>query len=148
MLALLRAGGSFVPLDPDDPVDRLSLIASGVELNTVLTPDNSRPVFEAAGLTGLSPDLLPDRPVPGHEFVTAAPADLAHVIHTFGSTGRPKGVGIPCHALDHLSAAITDVYRPGPGDRVLQFSSIVFDGSIEEVFPAAVRRGHCGGPGR
>ncbi len=44
-------------------------------------------------------------------------------------------MGIPRRALDHLSAAITDVYRLGPGDRVLQFSSIVFDGSIEEIFP-------------
>lgn len=138
MLGLLLADAAFVPLDPSDPPERLRVIAKGADIRAVVSPERWQPEFEAAGLYCLPPastslrraDVLGvPEPEAGH------PGDLAYVIHTSGSTGRPKGVGITGRALDHFCAAIAAGYGLAPGDRVLQFSSISFDGSIEEIFP-------------
>ncbi|WP_157253009.1 non-ribosomal peptide synthetase/MFS transporter [Nonomuraea typhae] len=128
MLGTLMAGAAFVPLDPDDPPERLRVMADGA---AVLTPEEWRPRFAAAGLRCL--------PIPGHtsRFTPEFHDDEApaYVIHTSGSTGRPKGVRVHRGALGHFSAVIADGYGLAPGDRVLQFSATSFDGCIEEIFP-------------
>jgi amino acid adenylation domain-containing protein len=62
--------------------------------------------------------------------------DAAYVIYTSGSTGRPKGVVVPHHAIAAFVRGAHDSYSLGPGDRVLQFASISFDTSAEEIWPA------------
>lgn len=66
----------------------------------------------------------------------SAPDALAYVIYTSGSTGQPNGVMIGRCALAHFVAAIGQLYRPGPHDRVLQFAPLHFDACIEEIFGA------------
>jgi amino acid adenylation domain-containing protein len=67
------------------------------------------------------------------------PADAenaAYVIYTSGSTGRPKGVVVPHRALANYAAAAVELYGITPADRVLQFASLSFDASAEEIYPA------------
>jgi amino acid adenylation domain-containing protein len=65
-----------------------------------------------------------------------SPDNAAYVIYTSGSTGRPKGVVVTHRALANYAAAAVDLYGITPADRVLQFASLSFDASAEEIYPA------------
>lgn len=133
IVGILLADAAFVPLDPMDPPDRLATTARGVNVTTVVSPTRWQPVFAELGLRCLA--------APGHtapagdeeEPGVAGPDDLAYVIHTSGTTGRPKGVGIRRGSLAHLCRNMAAAYEIEPRDRVLQFSSISFDSSVDEI---------------
>ncbi|HEV2810692.1 MAG TPA: amino acid adenylation domain-containing protein [Acidimicrobiales bacterium] len=138
LLAILKAGGACLPLDPSYPRPRLAFMLDDAAAPVVLTseevggrlpPHDARVVRVDADAPAIArkPD---NRPAP------AAGADnLAYLLYTSGSTGTPKGVMLAHRALvNHHRAAMTR-YRLGPGDRVLQFCSISFDVSVEEIFP-------------
>ncbi|MFA7767791.1 amino acid adenylation domain-containing protein [Streptomyces sp. NRRL S-448] len=151
MLALLAEGAAFVPLDPATPAARLRDTAERAGLTRVVTQEPWGEIFLAAGMRPLPP--VPPVPAGDSAMESAAPAEeeeeegtvteadivtpdaLAYIIYTSGSTGLPKGVGIPRRALAHFSREIAAGYELAPGDRVLQFSSIAFDGCVEEIFP-------------
>ncbi|WP_326557785.1 non-ribosomal peptide synthetase/MFS transporter [Micromonospora sp. NBC_01796] len=135
MLAVLRAGAGYVPLDPGYPPARLALMVEDVRPRLVLVPADVDPPPLPEGTEVLRIGE------PGPPSGTAAPAtrataeDPAYVIFTSGSTGRPKGVMVPRPALHHFCAAARDRYALTPADRVLQFASLSFDASVEEIFP-------------
>jgi amino acid adenylation domain-containing protein len=116
LLGVLKAGGACLPLDPTYPDDRLEFMADDAGVVTVLTD---------------APADGPAAPPPR----TTGPEHLAYVIYTSGSTGRPKGVMLTHRGLVNHHRAVVDLYGLGPGDRVLQFCSLGFDASIEEIFP-------------
>src|SRR6185503_10313461 len=68
--------------------------------------------------------------------VPVHPHDLAYVLYTSGSTGTPKGVAVTRGAVAARVAAMVDLYRLTPADRVLQLASVNFDTHVEEIFPA------------
>ena len=129
LLAVLRAGAAFLPLDPTypEPVIGHMLSDSGTRL-MVAQSGHEAP----AGVQVVPPegegegeaDLLP-----------ADPDRLAYVIYTSGSTGVPKGVKVPMRALSAHASAMIAAFGLTPADRVLQFASLSFDVSIEEVIP-------------
>ena len=131
MLAVLRVGAAFLPLDPTypDALIRHMLSDSGTALMVAL-PGQDPP----EGVTCLSPKptagtaTLPD-------LLPADPDRLAYVIYTSGSTGAPKGVKVPMRALSAHASAISAAFGLTQSDRVLQFASLSFDVSIEEVIP-------------
>nr|QEO73592.1 condensation domain-containing protein [uncultured bacterium] len=128
MLGVLKAGGAFVPLDPDYPADRLGFMIEDTEALVVLT---QRAVHERlpahyAGVVYLD-DELPDCPA-GPPRTGVTPDDLAYVVYTSGSTGTPKGVMVEHRNLDHIAKAWDIQYglaelRP----RFLSVSSIGVD---------------------
>lgn len=63
------------------------------------------------------------------------PSDTAYVIYTSGSTGTPKGVAVPHAALTNHTLHAAEMYGISPADRILQFASIGFDASAEEIYP-------------
>ncbi len=135
MLAVLRIGAAYVPLDPDYPDERLSFMMGDSEASFLLTfggvvPDwaGTVSVVDACQGAEAQPQDVPD---------TNSTA-LAYVIYTSGSSGKPKGVGVSQDALARYTAAATEVYAIVSSDRVLQFASLSFDASIEEIFPALV----------
>ncbi|GII58659.1 hypothetical protein Pth03_70480 [Planotetraspora thailandica] len=133
MLAVLRARAGYVPLDPAYPAARLNLMVGDARPRLVLTSgDGEAPELDGTPvlrLTGLPERADEDRG-------TRAPADgPAYVIFTSGSTGRPKGVVVPRRALSAFSRAAAQRYGIAPDDRVLQFASLSFDASVEEIFP-------------
>ena len=133
LLAILEAGGFYVPLDPALPERRLAYTLADTGARVVLS---SRPGWqppEAFGgtllvLDGEPPetDALPDRP--------ESPANLAYVIYTSGSTGMPKAAMITHRGLVNLALASRELYDLGPGDRMLMVPPLVLDASAGTLF--------------
>src|SRR3569833_436341 len=122
VLAVLRTGAAYVPLDPRTPAGRSAAIRSDVGPVVVL---DSRATVAAIAEDGPVPEdtALSDPPV------TAA----AYVIHTSGSTGRPKGVTVTHAGVADLLAACTGRYEVTPDSRVLLCASPGFDVSFSEL---------------
>ncbi|HEX2095542.1 MAG TPA: condensation domain-containing protein, partial [Longimicrobiaceae bacterium] len=139
LLGVLKAGGAYVPLDPQYPRDRLAYLVEDSGIAVLLTverlfadlPGNATAevVFLDADRERIEaePETPPDAPM--------FPESAAYGIYTSGSTGKPKGVTVPHGALAGFTAAARAAYGIGPADRVLQFASIAFDASAEEIWP-------------
>jgi amino acid adenylation domain-containing protein len=148
ILATLKAGGAYLPLDPDYPSDRLGFMVADARPQAILTDAASRDALAAAfAAAGLVPDVdvailavdADDAPwamLPAHDLspedAPATPTDPAYVIYTSGSTGRPKGVVVPHAGAAHLLAAQTRLFDVDADSRVLQFSSLSFDACVFE----------------
>ncbi|MET8572126.1 amino acid adenylation domain-containing protein [Streptomyces sp. NPDC004783] len=135
LLAVLKAGATYVPMDPAHPDDRLAHTTSDAGLVAVLTDradfpggDTAR-VLTPAGLEELAPERC-DGPPPSE---TGAD-DPAYVIYTSGSTGRPKGCVIPHVNVLSLMAATTGDFGLGPDDTWTLFHSSAFDFSVWEIW--------------
>jgi amino acid adenylation domain-containing protein/thioester reductase-like protein len=139
LLAVLEAGGAYLPLDPDYPGERLGLMLE----------DSAAAVLLLAGGAGEPPGLagrgrarrlaleLPaaaDAGAPRARPGAADPDAAAYVIYTSGSTGRPKGVVNTHRAIVNRLLWMQSAYPLGPGDRVLQKTPISFDVSVWELF--------------
>lgn len=145
ILAVLKAGGAFVPLDPDLPADRLTYILSDTRAPLLLVQPHLSERLHAAA-TMADTDLLQIPPL--HDIAYAGPmanlalanddAQVAYLIYTSGSTGQPKGVCIPQRAVCNHALWFADALRMTPTDRMLQYASISFDASIAELFAPLV----------
>ncbi|HEX3621708.1 MAG TPA: amino acid adenylation domain-containing protein [Acidimicrobiales bacterium] len=145
LVAVLKAGGACVPLDPAYPRRRLAVMLDDARPLVVLTHAAAAgrlPAVATAPVIRVDSDGADNRDGGGWaDRPATAPArrvdagHLAYVIYTSGSTGRPKGVMLTHRGLVNHHRAVVDLYRLGPGDRVLQFCSLGFDASIEEMFP-------------
>ncbi len=138
LLGVLQAGGAYVPLDPGYPAERLALIVADARPRVVLTSRSLRDLLPAGVATIIALDEPDDDDVAGDgaraELPGPRPEDLAYVIYTSGTTGQPKGVQIPHAALANYAEAASAIFELTPDDRVLQFSSVSFDTSVEEIF--------------
>jgi amino acid adenylation domain-containing protein len=138
ILAILKAGGVYVPIDPAYPAERIGFILADVKAAIVLTRKTLLNVLREATVPIVCVDVeSPAIMAESTESMAGGPtaANLAYVIYTSGSTGKPKGVMIEHNSLvNYIHAAISD-YGLGPRDRTLQFASLSFDTSIEEIFP-------------
>ncbi|MEV7094869.1 non-ribosomal peptide synthase/polyketide synthase [Amycolatopsis sp. NPDC051045] len=132
-LAVLKAGGAFLPVDPTYPIERITFMLADAHPALVLTLD---------GLAPPAPDGVPvlmlDDPelFGGEPAVLAAPVRPEHpayVIYTSGSTGRPKGVVVTHAGLAGFAAAEAEHLRVTEGDRVLAYSSPSFDAAVLEL---------------
>ncbi|MEV0728357.1 amino acid adenylation domain-containing protein [Polymorphospora sp. NPDC050346] len=140
LLAVLRAGAAYLPVDPDLPAARQAAILADAAPALVVTTASATTADVATELAG-GPDVLPvddldTLPEPAGVPATADPAgtDLAYVLYTSGSTGRPKGVRVPHAALANLLYAMGDVLDSRPTDRWLALTSMSFDISLVEMF--------------
>jgi amino acid adenylation domain-containing protein len=140
LVAVLAAGGYYLPLDPGYPAERLRFMLADSGADVLVTTRSL-----AAKVPGWSgPTLLVDGEsttvdardagATGPDLV-ASPEDLAYVMYTSGSTGRPKGIRVPHRAVVRLVYE-TDYVRIGPGDRVAHASSISFDAATFEIWGA------------
>ncbi|MBC7552396.1 MAG: amino acid adenylation domain-containing protein [Taibaiella sp.] len=131
LLAILKAGKAYLPIDPRYPVNRLQQIIEDSEAETCLCYENEFPVFQSLGLATLdfnSVFLSAQRPQFSRQ------PELAYVLFTSGSTGRPKGVGMGHRALVNLINWQQKNSCAGQGTVTLQFSPLSFDVSFQEIF--------------
>ncbi|MFB9392277.1 amino acid adenylation domain-containing protein [Streptomyces coeruleoprunus] len=134
MAAIWRAGGVYVPLDPQLPEERLRYMVERAGVRYVVTDGATAPRAAGLGAPVLSVESV--RPAPGAPRHTPAPRELACVIFTSGSTGRPKAVGVEHHALAAHALAARERFGITAEDRVMNFASFSFDASLEQVLPA------------
>jgi amino acid adenylation domain-containing protein/non-ribosomal peptide synthase protein (TIGR01720 family) len=137
LLGIMKAGAVYVPLDPKYPAERLTFILQDAQVQVLLTQqkiNKSLPLYRNSTvyldaqweeIARHSDANLKDR--------RQDLDNLAYVIYTSGSTGEPKGVGIPHSAVAAHMTTIKKHYGYTEADRVLQFASLSFDVSVEEM---------------
>jgi amino acid adenylation domain-containing protein len=141
MLAVLKAGAAYVPLDPAYPDSRLAYMLTDSEPVVLLTTRLLLPRFtelsQAVTILDLSatdkPWLTQATTNPGLELVGVQPRNLAYVIYTSGSTGQPKGVMVEHRGLVNLVTAQQLSFKIQPSSRIVQFASFSFDACIFEL---------------
>ncbi|MEV4013019.1 amino acid adenylation domain-containing protein [Nonomuraea angiospora] len=136
LLAVLRAGGVYAPLDPAQPAERLALLLDGLAPAAVVTTshllDGLGPI--PAPVLTVDDDESPDEsPREGPRFPVADPEQLAYLIYTSGSTGRPKAVMVPHRAYTHHCRVIAGAYDIRAGDRVLLLAALTFDVAMDQI---------------
>jgi amino acid adenylation domain-containing protein len=140
VLAVLKAGGAYLPLDPSYPPERLRYMLQDAAPGVVLTHSSIAAAddgpfagveVEVVALDASTWDDRPDTdPAPGE----LGPGHLAYMIYTSGSTGQPKGVMVPHRGVCNLVTTPFPGFALEPESRVLQFSSFSFDACVFELF--------------
>jgi len=138
VLAVLRSGAAYVPIDPTNPPARIQVILDDAEPVCVLTHRRLADRLPGAG-AGAGTIVL-DEPWPAAPAAPAGPGpepgDLAYVMYTSGTTGQPKGVAVEHHSVIGFVAAMTELFHLTPADRILGYASPTFDVFVGEVFMA------------
>jgi amino acid adenylation domain-containing protein len=140
LLAIMKAGGACLPLDPEYPQDRLGYMLEDSQAPVLITqPElldgvagNKRQILHFS----LDGNLLAGKNT--ENWAGSSPSDLAYVIYTSGSTGKPRGVMLSHRGFVNHNTAAAKLYDIRPSDRVLQFASISFDIAVEEILPTWV----------
>ena len=145
ILGILKAGGGYVPLDPDLPAQRMSYLIEKAGLSLILADPETSRAISAADLDQVRVEVawtgLKDEGA-GNPVRRAGPDDPAYVIYTSGSTGRPKGVLVSHRSLISFIIGMHPINRTGPRDRFLQFAALWFDTSVHDIF-ASLGSGAC-----
>ncbi|MEU5958579.1 amino acid adenylation domain-containing protein [Streptomyces sp. NPDC047525] len=140
LLGVLKAGGAYLPIDPEYPAARMDLLLNTAEPALVLTdgetsavlPECQVPVLHLADLNVDDPD----GPVVAGSNVRIRPDNLAYVMYTSGSTGKPKGVCLTHATVSNAVRQVRSTARMEPGSRMLGATSVSFDVSVFEIFAA------------
>ena len=137
LLAVLKCGAAFVPLDPSFPEDRITFIAEDASLDLLVTTAN----FKDA-IIGICCEVLPldlaacaiAKQPRARLTIPFTEDKLCYIIYTSGSTGRPKGFAVNHSNICNYLTVCTPIYRVTQQDRVYQGIIIAFDFSIEEIW--------------
>jgi amino acid adenylation domain-containing protein len=144
LLAIFRAGGVYVPLDPAAPPERIRYVVRDTGMPLMLTQAPLRETVHGSGtqLIYLADAEAAAQADPGPDQEAAAPplpsvvdGQAAYIIYTSGSTGQPKGVVVERAALSAHCRTIIEEWGLTPQDRVTQFSQYSFDASLEQILP-------------
>nr|XP_036576964.1 nonribosomal peptide [Colletotrichum truncatum]KAF6783818.1 nonribosomal peptide [Colletotrichum truncatum] len=145
MLAIWKAGGYLVPLDPSHPVQRLRLIANTVAASTVLVSSHCLSTARELGYDYVIIDAEASIQDEDKEYQEEAskeeaasgyscPSDLVYVLFTSGSTGTPKGVMVEHRSLSTSLVALGTSHNMSPATRTMQFASYTFDAMLVEIW--------------
>ncbi|KAF4468446.1 non-ribosomal peptide synthetase [Fusarium albosuccineum] len=137
MIAVLKAGGAFVPLDPAHPPERINFLVHNVDAKLILCSSSLAHKFGSLGIPTFAVgqetvSLLPTVPT-GLLRVQVKPSNPAYVIFTSGTTGLPKGTIIEHGAFTTGGTAHAKAIKMTSTSRVLQFASHTFDASVMEI---------------
>lgn len=138
LLAILKAGAAYVPIDPEYPADRIAYVSHDSGIRVLLADQASVPEsgldFPGAVLAETVAEEVAAFPLSNPDRL-ALPHHLAYVIYTSGSTGKPKGVMIEHSALLDYVLTFTQYFSLSASDVVIQQASLSFDTAVEEIYP-------------
>ncbi|MGC2879284.1 plipastatin non-ribosomal peptide synthetase PpsC [Bacillus subtilis] len=134
VLAVLKAGGAYLPLDPAYPKERLSYMLKDSGASLLLTqPGCSAPNFSGEMLEVDMTSLAGEK-AENHEFTPADGGSLAYVIYTSGSTGQPKGVAVEHRQAVSFLTGMQHQFPLSEDDIVMVKTSFSFDASVWQLF--------------
>jgi amino acid adenylation domain-containing protein len=138
VLAVLKSGAAYVPLNPQNPLERTRFLLSDAAPAALLTQRRLQAMLPASHAKVIAVNALAK--AADHDNanlqVPLGPECLAYVIYTSGSTGNPKGSMVSHRALVNHALQMVELYDLQPGRRMLQFFPLSFDASAEDIFPA------------
>ncbi|AXB42530.1 amino acid adenylation domain-containing protein [Amycolatopsis albispora] len=139
LLAVLKAGGAYLPLDPAHPDDRLSGLLADAGAPVLLT-DHADRSLGARTVVDLAHTDLDAYPATAPE-TGVGPGNLAYLMYTSGSTGTPKGVLVEHRNVTRLFSSTSELFRFGADDVWTLFHSVAFDFSVWEMWGALLHGG-------
>jgi len=137
LLAILKAGAAYVPLDPAHPRQRNENILSSVNMKYLISQESLKSTFSRPGLKVLTVDGLKERigdSDSSNPEITVEKDQLAYVIFTSGSTGTPKGVQITHSNVVNILTFMKEKLEVDGNDKVLALTTVTFDISVLELF--------------
>lgn len=142
MIAIMKCGGAYVPIDPDYPSERVRYILEDSSAQFLISESSFASNYATYTGDVLNTDIElmaalsgSDGETPESSFKRSA-TDTAYIIYTSGSTGQPKGVVISHAAASNLIKAEKAIFNIQPTDKIAQGFSTAFDASIEEIWLA------------
>lgn len=151
LIAILKTGAAFVPLDPELPSRRLAYMVADTDPALIIVDESSRALIGATDPRVLlvDPGFLRELPAAEIPLVSNDPHAVACVLYTSGSTGQPKGVLSPHRGIANNLLALQELYPLTGSDCTLQHTSLGFDAAAWEIFwPLSVgARIHLAQPG-
>ena len=134
ILAIQKAGGAYLPIGSEYPVQRISYMLEDSQSELVLTQTKYKDKIEYTGeILDLEDESIYSDNDQNLENINE-PTDLAYVIYTSGSTGRPKGVAVEHHTAINTIWHLQTEYPIGENDKLLQSTVYTFDASAREIF--------------
>src|SRR5215469_4989623 len=141
ILAILKAGGACLPLDPDYPKDRLAFMLQDGGVRLLLLQSCFRDRLPQSSAQIIELDTSSEFQEPTHDpSIPSSSDNLAYVIYTSGSTGKPKGVEVPHRGIVRLLIC-ADYVNLDETKTLLQLSALTFDGSIFDIWGALLHGG-------
>ncbi|WP_037884511.1 non-ribosomal peptide synthetase [Streptomyces sp. NRRL S-646] len=141
VLAVLKTGAAYLPMDPEYPADRLEFMLADADPVLLLTVSDVSAALPPCEIPVVTPDEASAYPATAPEAPCLTGDHLAYVIYTSGSTGRPKGVAVPHRNVVRLFSATRHWFGFGPDDVWTLFHSYAFDFSVWELWGALLHGG-------
>jgi amino acid adenylation domain-containing protein len=129
LLAIFKAGGCYLPLDPEYPAERLAFMLDDAGASLVITQEFLRVNLSEQSIENVESEVRPEQ--------------LAYIIYTSGSTGRPKGVSVEHRQLLHTMQCAQEVLKLTETDCLPSIASFSFDISLLELLCAPLAGGRC-----
>ena len=141
MLAVLKSGAAYLPVDPEYPLQRVEYILENSKMSLLITTKSSfhsdilaqSNIIQYEKIKQELGPLPAERPILTEQLSSD---NLSYIIYTSGTTGNPKGVAVPHKAVHNYVNAAIGIYGVNASDRVYQGFRIAFDASLEEIWLA------------